>query len=195
MVKDVAQICIQTTTQVTASEAKTTLIMTNKRMTTRKAIIILTTKIVKKINLTVIIVIDLEETTDKAMIDRVMEMTEVIMIEGGKAIRIETVVGEIGMIMAAKLKIMAMTEVIKTIEGTDLGEMIIEVEEVAVTERGMAMMIIMVTTILKIGDVEEMMVSLEKAMIKMNQRKERYTFHRNNLMMKISYLETTYQWE
>lgn len=169
-------------------------ITTNKQITMREAtIIILTTKIVKIIDIMVIIVIDLEETTDKAMIDHVMEMTKVI--EGGKAIGIEIMVGETGMIMTAKLKIMAITEVIKTIEGTSLREMIIEKEVAVTVERGMTMMIMVVTKILKIEDAEEMMVSLEKAMTKMSKRKERYTFHRKNLMMKISYLETMYQWE
>lgn len=195
VVKDVAPQSI-TTTQITVLEATMIPITTNKRTTTKEAMIIVSTTMIKKvIDIMAIIVIDLEET-DKAMINRATEITEevVTMIEGGKVIEIGTMVGEIGTILTAKLKIMVMMEIIRMIEETDLGEieMIIEVEEMAV-EGGMAMMVI--TTILEIGDAEETMMILKTTTIKMNQRRERFIFHRNNLMTKIPYLETMCQWE
>jgi len=189
-------------------------IIANKQM--RKTMIVMSTTKMKIID--IMAVISLEETIDnEAMIGRVMEITEETMIEmaivGGKAIGIETIVGETGMIMMVKLRIMILMEVIKMIEGTDLGEteMIIEVEEVAVTiETEMVMIMeveevvvmeeteivtmIMIMMIPKTGDAEEMAVNRKTATIKMNQRRERFIFHQNNPMMKIPYLETMCQW-
>lgn len=170
------------------------LIATNKQTTMRKTTIIILIRIMKIINImTIIVVIDLE-ATDETMIDHVMEIVEVIMIKGGKAIG-RGIVGETGMIMMVKMKIMAMTEPIRMIEGTDLGETeIIEVEEVEVMVEG-RMTTMMVTIILKIKDEEETVVNLQKMMIKMNQRRERFIFHQTNLTMKVPCLEMMYRWE
>lgn len=193
VVKDVAPPQSITTMRITVLEATMIPIITNKRTTMKETMIIVSTMMLKKvIDIMAIIVIDLEETVDKAMIDRAMEITEeVTMIESGKAIEIGPMVGEIGTIMTTKLKIMVMTEIIRVIEETGLGEieMIIEVEEMAV-EGGITMMVI---TILEIGDAEEMVVIIKTTT--MNQRRERFIFHRKNLMTKVPYLETMCQWE
>lgn len=156
--------------------------MTAGRKTMRKTMIIIQTMKIMKIIHTMVI-IDLKETTDKAMIDHVMEITEATVSENGRATGIGTI-GEIEMIMA-KLKIMA-------IEETDQEEteMTIGMEEVVVmVEKGMTMIMV----IPKREDVEEMVI-LEMTM-KSNQRRERFIFRRNNLMMKSHYLETMYRWE
>lgn len=157
--------------------------MTAGRKTMRATMIIIQTMKIMKIIHTMAI-IDLEET-DKAMMDHVMETTEATVSENGRVTGIGTTIGDIEMIMV-KLKIMA-------IEETDQEEteMTIEMEEVAVTvEKGMTMTLV----IPKREDVEEEMVILERTM-KSNQRRERFIFRRNNLMMKIHYLETMYRWE
>jgi len=169
-------------------------IIANEQM--RKTMIVMCTTKMKIVD--IMAIINLEETIDnEAMIGHVMEITKETMIEmivGGKAIGIETIVGETGMI-TVKLRIMTLMEVIRMIEGTDLEEteMIIEVEEVAVTiETEMVMImeveevavmeeiemviVIMIIMILKTGDAEEM-VNLKMATIKMNQRRERFIFH------------------
>lgn len=165
--------------------------------------IVISTTITKIIDIMAII-IDLEDGTDRQIvIGHVMEITEVTMIAGGKATKIGTT-GE--MMMMVKPKITTMTE---TIEAIDLGEIEMtevgevgeeeevveevaeeEAEEVAVmVETGMTMMM-KVTTILKTEDADKTM-NLKKAK---NQRRERFIFRQNNLMMKISYSETMYQW-
>lgn len=187
VVKDVAQSCT-TTTQIATLEV-TIMAPTRANKQTRIASLP-TTMILKMINLMTIIVINLEEIIDNEviMIGRVMEITEVTMIEvivGGKVTEIETMIGETG-IMTAKPKI----TVIRTIEGTDLGEteMITEVKEVEATVETEVTMITMVPTI---EDAEETVMSLAMTRMK-NQRRERFIFRQNTITT--IYLETMCRW-
>jgi hypothetical protein len=149
--------------------------------------------------------IDLEETIgDRSMISRVTEVIEMMameMIASGKATEIETIVDETET-TTAKLRTMDMAEITKMIEGTDQGEieMIIEVGEmrieVVMVETGVMIAVVtMETTTMKTEEDAEGTVVLKKTMTKVNQRKERFTFHQSNLMMKISCLEMMYRWE
>lgn len=150
---------------------------------------------------------DLEEITDdKTTIGHVMEIIEVVVMEmiGGKVIEIGTIVDKIEVTMMAKMRIMAMIEITKTIEGTTdqeeievITEVITEVEEVVVMvgTEVVVVMITMKTMISRTEDAEEMIMMVEKVIMKMNQRKGRFIFHQSYLMTKVPCLETMYPWE
>lgn len=171
--------------------------------------------IMKIMDLKIIMAKDLEEATDdKTTIDHVMEIIEVTaameMIVGGKAIETETIVGRIEITMMAKLRVIGMMEIIRTIERTDQEEieMIIEMEEVAVMVG--KEMVMKKTMIGRTEGVEEtVMVGIEmmkktmidrtegaeetvvkKTIMKMNRKEGKFIFHQSNLMTTV-YLEMT----